>query len=290
MSVGRLLALGVAALCVIAGPTIIGGMKASSPVQQARRGEPQSPGNAVAFEVASVRANKSGQVAMPSRTRGRIYTATNIALRNVIAAAYGVPAARVLDGPSWIGAASVDMRFVGGDRFDISATLPEGSSADQVPVMLRALLADRFKLIIRRETREAPMYALVLARSDGRLGSQLRKALVDCEAVKPEDQARCQLEIGGEILGRGQRLSGLARALSLFADRPVVDRSGLTGGYDFNLRFPELNTPPDATGTRADPVSGIFTALQEQLGLKLDSIRGELDFIVIDSVERPTEN
>src|SRR5262249_11683178 len=74
------------------------------------------------FEVASIRVNKSGQLAMPSRTKGRLYTATNIALRNVIAAAYGIPTARVLGGPSWIGAVSIDMRFVGGDRFDISAT------------------------------------------------------------------------------------------------------------------------------------------------------------------------
>ena len=306
MSVCRLLALGLAVVCVIGVPVVGGGIKASSPSQQnSTVAQQQSIGNGVTFEVASIRANKSGRLAMPSGTKGRLYTATNIPLRNVIAAAYGMPAARVLGGPSWIGAASIDMRFIGGDRFDISAKLPEGTSADQVPAMLRALLSDRFKLIAHSDIREAPVYALVVARNDGRLGPQLRKASIDCDAagavipgpdaatvvdpeLKSEDQARCQSEIGGEILGRGQRLGALARMLSLFADRPVIDRTRLTGGFDFELRFPELAT--DATGPRADPISGIFTAVQEQLGLKLESVRGNLEFIIIDSVEHPTEN
>jgi uncharacterized protein (TIGR03435 family) len=162
--------------------------------------------------------------------------------------------------------------------------------------MLRALLADRFQLIVHTETREAPMYALVFARDDGRLGPGLRKASVDCEAVQAPgtptaaESNLCQSEVGGAILGRGQRISTLARSLSLFTDRPVVDRSGLNGGFDFELRFPELNTPPNAAGPRSDPSSGVFTALQEQLGLKLESIRGNLEFIVIDKVEHPSEN
>jgi len=98
------------------------------------------------------------------------------------------------------------------------------------------------------------------------------------------------LQIGGEILGRSQRLSVLARVLSLFADLPVIDKTGLAGGYDFDLQFPELGTAPDAVAPRAEGASGIFTALREQLGLKLQSDRGNLDFIVIDSVAHPTEN
>jgi len=87
------------------------------------------------FEVASVKPNKSGQLAMNLGRpfKGRTYTATNVALRHVIAVAYGMPVERVLGGPSWIGVATAEMRFIGGDRFDISAALPEGSSADQVP-------------------------------------------------------------------------------------------------------------------------------------------------------------
>jgi uncharacterized protein (TIGR03435 family) len=255
----------------------------------------------VKFDVASVRVNTSGTLGGFRGTKGRTYVATSQALRFVIADAYGVPAARVLEGPSWIGAASVDMRFVGGDRFDIMATLPEGTKINQVPAMLRMLLADRFKLVVHREMRELPIYALVTAREDGRLGPQLRRASIDCEAAEaagdgipppaPGEPVRCAREVGGAIIGRGQPLSALARMLSLFSDRPVLDRTGLSGGFDFDVRFPELDNPP--RGGAGDPGTdggGIFVAVQEELGLKLQPARGPLEFIVIDNVERPTEN
>ena len=259
-------------------------------------------GAAVAFEVTSVRTNKSGVAGGFRGTKGRTYLATNQALRFVIADAYGIPAARVLDGPAWIGAASVDGRFVGGDRFDITATLPEGSAVNQVPAMLRAMLADRFKLVAHSEMRDAPTYALVMLRTDGRFGPQLRRAPVDCEAAaaagqipappKPGERGLCASEVGGEIVGRGQRLTALARTLSLFVGRPVVDRTGLTGGFDFDLRFPELDTPTQGRsgGPAADGGGGIFAAVQEQLGLRLESSRGPLEFVVIDSIAHPTEN
>ena len=259
---------------------------------------PQTP-QPVTFEVVSVKQNRSGELAMPQGTRGRRYTATNTPLRFVIATAYRIPVARVLGGPSWLGNATVEMRQVGGDRFDIGATLPEGSAATQVPLMLSTLLADRFKLVAHSEMRDAPMYALITARADGRLGSRLRRASIDCEAAttagtavpssNPGERGPCASETGGEIVGRGQRLSVLARMLALFAGRPVVDRTNLTGGFDFDLRFPELETPPDGRSP-TDSAGGIFAAVQEQLGLKLDPIRAPLEFIVIDSVEHPTKN
>ena len=259
----------------------------------------------VGFEVASVKPNHSGQLGMPSRTNGRMYSATNIALRRVIAAAYGVPVDRVLGGPSWLGSDSNDMRLVGGERFDIAATLPEGTSARQLPTMLRILLAERFRLIAHIESRKAPVYALLLARSDGRLGSQLRKSSFDCEAAAtdapkpdatfvmpatPVNPEKCQTELGGQILGRGQRLTSLARMLSLVVGRLVVDRTGLTGGYDFELSFPELTTPTNLAANSPDPVTGVFSALRDQLGLRLENDRADLDFVIIDRVERPTEN
>jgi len=223
-----------------------------------------------------------------------------VAVRNIVALAYVIPVERVLGGPSWIGTASTDLRFVGGDRFDISATLPQGSTAGHLPAMLRALLADRFKIVAHNEVREAPVYALTAARSDRRLGPQLRQASIDCEAAqtagmpipeaKPGERNLCESEIGEAILGRGQRITALARMLAMFADRPVVDRTGLAGGFDFDLRFPELATAAGATAPRTDPANGIFTALQEQLGLKLESSRGDIEFVVIDSVQHPTEN
>jgi uncharacterized protein (TIGR03435 family) len=255
------------------------------------------PAKSVKFEVASVRANKSGDLAMPARTRGRTYTATNMPVRYLVASAYGVPAARVLGGPAWIGSASVAMPLIGGERFDVLATLPEGVGPNDVPSMLRVLLAERFNLVAHIEMREAPMYALVVDRTDRRLGPRLRQASIDCDAVdpatmpaaKPGERGPCGSELGGEIIGRGQRLTTLARMLSFFAGRPVVDRTNLAGGFDFDLRFPELDTPPDGRNA-GDAGGGIFVAVQEQLGLKLEPIRGPLEFVVIDSVERPAEN
>jgi uncharacterized protein (TIGR03435 family) len=239
------------------------------------------------FDAASVKPNMSGDTRMRAGTTGRTYTATNMPLRRIILAAYELQPLdfRLVGGPAWIGS----------DRFDIVATIPDGSSPRQVPAMLRSLLAERFKLIVHTETREAPMYALVLARSDGRLGPQLIRAAVDCDAEaaagrvvsqpKPGEPLICESEVGSGILGRGKPLSWLARMLPSFVERPVVDRTGLTGGFNFDLQV-----APQNSATGPEPGGGIFTALNEQLGLKLESIRGPLEFVVIDSVDAPTAN
>jgi uncharacterized protein (TIGR03435 family) len=302
VNVGGLIATGVFIAAVV---IFVSGTTASADQDQGSAVQTPSSTNAIAFEVASVKFNKSAELAMPARTMGRTYRAINNPLRYLIAAAYRMPADRVVGGPDWVGQASIDMRLRGGERFDIIAKLPNGTKPGQVPEMLRALLADRFKLAAHTELRDAPIFALVMARNDGRFGPKLRKAAFDCEAggtalgmpdaapvtgaeVKPEDQNRCQLQIGGEILGRGQRLSTLARLLSMFAERPVLDKTGLAGGFDFDLQFPELDSGP--AGPRSEPASGLFSALREQLGLKLESTRGQIEFIVIDSVAHPTEN
>lgn len=253
------------------------------------------------FEAASVKANLSGDSRMGARISGRTYTATNMPLRPVIATAYGIPGPqsyRLRGGPSWIGPDSPP--FVGGDRFDIEATLPDGATPADLPAMLRGFLAERFKLVVHTEMQEAPMYALVLARNDGRLGSRLRRAAIDCEAMrakgelipepKPGERPACDAEIGGAILGRGQRLTTLARYLTPFVGRPVVDRTGLTDAFDFDLEFPELNAGPGQAGPSTDAGGGPVTALQEQLGLKLEPMRGSLEYVVIDRIEKPTEN
>lgn len=287
------LALGV--VLGIGGPVAGGALKASPTSQQQDVAAVRLPalGEAVTFDTASVRANTSGGQGRGAGTKGRTYTATNQTVRLFIAVAYGIAGPqsfRLVGGPSWIE----------GDRFDVVATLPEGSTVRQVPSMLRALLADRFKLVVHTEIRDAPMFALVIARGDGRLGRQLRKASTDCEAEeaagkvipppKPGERGLCDAEIGGTVLGRGQRLTSLARMLGGIAGRPVVDRTGLTGAFDFDLALPDLRTGPDSAGPGGDAGGGVFTALQEQLGLKLESIRGSLEVVVIDRIERPTVN
>jgi uncharacterized protein (TIGR03435 family) len=233
------------------------------------------------FEAASVRTNTSGQARMSGGVRGRTYTAVNMPLRPIIAAAYdlSLQTFRLLGGPAWIDA----------ERFDVTGTLPEGAGRRELPMMLRALLADRFRLVVHTETRETPTYKLVVAGRDGKLGSGLRKADVDCETA-PADRDHCQSQISDTIVGRGQTLRSLARMLSPFVGRQVVDQTGLKGGFDFDLQFPELVAGPGGVGPAVDAGGSVFTALQEQLGLKLVSTKGPLEFVVIDSVEHPTEN
>jgi len=165
--------------------------------------------------------------------------------------------------------------------------------------MLRTLLAERFKLVVHTETRELPTYSLILARKDRALGPQLHHADVDCEpmlASEPGRRDRCILYAlpSGQLMLRGQTMSALANAFTMLLNRVVKDRTGLAGGFDADARFnPEglpgmLQLRPGERLASDDP--SFETALQEQLGLKLESTRGPVDLLLIDHVDRPIEN
>jgi len=247
-------------------------------------------GQAPAFEAASVKPNRSGEFRMRAGTQGRIYTAVNMPLRRVVAAAYELDLEpfRLVTEPR--GPKTPLYDSILGSRFDITATIPESASRRQVPAMLRTLLAERFKLVVHTEPREAPVFALMLARRDGRPGPGLREAALDCVAAQaegriipapePGKEAQCESEISGSIKGRGQPLSSLARMLSVFLERRVEDRTGLTGGFDFDLQFESA-----PTGATVDAAGSIITALQEQLGLRLESMRASIEFVVVDGIE-----
>ena len=256
------------------------------------------------FEVASVKPNKSGdqRVMMQLPPNGRI-TATNIPLRMLLRQAFDVQDFQIVGGPNWIAS----------DRFDIVAKAPDGMTTgpEQIRPMLRALLADRFKLVTHHETREMAIYSLVLARADGKLGPKLSAAKVDCEArfsaarrggpppecPAPGQPIECGFMMGGGNMNvGGMPMLELARALSPMVGRIVIDKTGLKGRYDFQLAFaPEGRGfgpgPAGAEPPPADPnTPSLFTALQEQLGLKLESERGPVDVVIIDRVELPTED
>jgi len=159
--------------------------------------------------------------------------------------------------------------------------------------MLRALLADRFKFAAHYETQQRPIYTLVLARADGRLGPQLRHIDIDCATYKPDPDASartsadappCTFRVTGaqtsKMVSGGRTMQQLADSISNEAGRPIFDKTGLTGYYVFTLEDDGFN--PNGLS--------IFTALQEQLGLKLESARGPVDVLVIDHIERPTED
>jgi uncharacterized protein (TIGR03435 family) len=263
-----------------------------------------------AFEAASVKQNKDaprGQFVR--RQPGGRFTATNMPLRDLIRFAYQVQNFQLEGGPSWLTT----------DRWDIVAKaegdpppVQPGGPPDRMMLMLRALMADRFKLVVHRETKELPVYALVLARKDGKLGPKLTPSTVDCAALatargrsnvpppappQPGERPVCGFRIGiGQMAAGGFPLSQLATSLSGAVQRVVVDHTGLTGNYDLEMTFtpdasqlPPGAPPPGVELPPIDPAGpSIFTALQEQLGLKLDAQRGPVEVLIIDRVERAT--
>jgi uncharacterized protein (TIGR03435 family) len=253
------------------------------------------------FDVASVKLNNSssGQSKISGATPGR-FVASNTPLRFLILYAYELLDHQLAAAPDWTSSVS----------FDIAATYPPGISPTDrnVRLMVQKLLSDRFGLIVHREQREMQTYALILARKDGRLGPQIRKSDVDCEqwiadkrpqidaggpsAVAPSGKRpACRMVAArGWLAGGTRTMAQLATTLQSMVGRPVVDQTGLTGAFDVDLRWTprEVEIAPDAESSNESP--SIFTAVQEQLGLKLDSRRNRFDVLVVDHIARPTPN
>ena len=301
----RLVTAGVVslALVVVVGVLIAPRLRAQAPEAQLA-----PPADRPAFEVASVKLNKSGdQGTYLRRQPGGLYTATNVPLRALIASAYlneFPPKGRLIfGGPGWIDS----------ERFDIEARAEGNPGNEQIPLMVQSLLEDRFKLVMHHETRQLPIYALVLSKP-GETGPQLtphsgNAKCTDIAAGKPLSQpgpgeampAYC----GGFFMNAqpgGLRESGnkitmdmLGQFLSQSIDRMVVNRTGLSEAFDFTIEFaPELGpgSQPGITASASDPSGppSLFTALREQLGLKLEARTGPVDVLVIDHVEEPSEN
>ena len=257
-----------------------------------------------AFEVATVKANKSGDTnGMLRNLPGGRMTATNMMLRPMITFAYQIAGFQLVGGPGWTAT----------DRFDIVAKL-EGDPAPVGPgvigpmqLALQTLLADRFKLKVHRETREMDIYALVMARPGGGPGPNLKPTTQDCAAIAlaarrgaapappaPGGAVQCGIAIGpGRIRFGGLPASQIVAALAGQSGRIGVDRTGLTGSWDFELNFAiEGRGGPGGPDTPAadQNAPNFFTAVQEQLGLKLESTKGPVEVLVIDSIEKPVDD
>jgi hypothetical protein len=248
---------GLAALAVLVAAVVLSAPRlwSQQPAGQSQRGAAARP----AFDAASVKANKSGDqnVQMMFQPGGR-FIATNDPVRNIITTAYQTKPQQMMAGPEWDGLLS--------EYFDIETKAAGNPSVERMRLMLQSLLADRFKLAVHHESRRLPIYALVLSKA-GRTGPQL---------TAHSDNTKCI-------------------DLSVYVDRAVVDRTGLTGVFDVTLEFAPPEGPasqPDATVSAADPAAApsIFTALQEQLGLRLEPQTGPVDVLVIDHVEEPSPN
>ena len=245
---------------------------------------PQPP---VTFEVASVKPvadpNARGSGGFPP---GR-FLMSKVTLLTLVRMAYDIPDYRVVNaGPAWIGS----------EWFSIDAKAPEvaGSPAREAQMlpMIRALLAERFKLVIRRESRELPIFTLVFARADRRLGPQLRRSQIDCSTEGRTRAAAAGRLVCGTTMGptpaglrsfsaEGVPFSQLVKMAAGALARDIKDATGLSGLFDWELMWADR---PEVEGP-ALPI-----AFQEQLGLKLEPGRGPVEILVIESAEHPTPN
>jgi uncharacterized protein (TIGR03435 family) len=264
--------------------------------------ECQAPSSKPSFEVASVKPSTAGdnRVAMRIQPGGR-FIVTNATLKMIIVSAYNVRDYQISGGPGWITT----------DRWNIEGKAEEGSIPartgppdptvpDPLMLMTQSLLEDRFQLKMHRETREAPIYELVLAKAGSKMKLSANQEPVATTPDAPQrggpPPGMMRLNPGGNLEGNGVAISLLARMLSEqpITGRPVIDKTGLKGLYDFMLEWtpeavmPGLPAPPSPSADTSGP--SLFTALQEQLGLKLESAKGPTEFLVIDSVGRPAEN
>ena len=255
---------------------------AASGVVLAAQSAPIPTSTDVAFEVASVKLNTSGDTNSSTSGRPGSFNATNVTVRQLVIFAHRLREFQLSGGPAWINS----------DRFDIAARPPENAVRPDNPALMRALLRERFRLVAHTETKEEQIHALVVARADGRLGPQLKPSTRNCAQPQPGTPSRCGVNTNtnattGRMVGTGQSIEQLVNALGSFGlNRMVLDQTDLKGAFDFELRW----TPDGARATDAlaNDAPSIFAALQEQLGLRLDSQRGPVGFLVIDSVERPT--
>jgi len=257
---------------------------------------------AFAFEVASVKVNKSGEQRVSGGFQpGGRYNVTNYTLRALIAAAYLRPQVNpdflIAGGPEWIDTERFDVEAKAASEFPAG---PDGPSAPR-RVMLQSLLAERFKLAVHNERRDRAVYALMMARADARPGPRLRQAAPDCAPAPAARegaaaQSACNVRVGpGSVRGGAMTVLQLQNLLPRFVDRVVLDRTGLTGRFDLDLEWTPASgewVAPPVAGAQAPVADGpsLFTALQEQLGLKLESTTGPVDVLVVDRADPPTRD
>ncbi len=234
------------------------------------------------FEVATVKLSRPDEsLSIQLSPGGRQFTATNTSLRELITFAYGIHSRQVAGGPAWLETEKYDLLA----RADV-----EGMPSDkQLRTMVRKLLADRFQLNFHREKKELTVYTIV----PGKTGPKLTSSADD-----PNGLPSLGFRGLGSLFARNANMSDFAGLMqTIVLDRPVVDRSGVSGRYDFTLdwtadesQFRGLPGQAPQRPDNADVPPDLYTAIQQQLGLKMESARLPVEVLVIDRVERPSEN
>jgi uncharacterized protein (TIGR03435 family) len=234
-----------------------------------------------AFEVASVRPNRSGERGERRDFPVGRFTATSASVKYLLKTAYRVEDFQISGTPGWFDS----------DRFDIEAKAVGDPPRAQVLSMLQSLLADRFKLVLHRETRELPVYELLPAKS----GPKFKERACVGQPGPANPCGGFTVSLRGALMGRVVPTRELAEALATLLNRTVLDKTALAGNYDFDLHWtPDGSTirgPGDPDAPPPDPNGpSIFTAVREQIGLELKSAKGPVEMLVIDHAEKPDAN
>lgn len=308
LTTARRLLLIASALAAIALPFGIGVWTAPPALAQSTTSAAEPPH----FEVASIKPaapDQRGMFIRPGPNGG--INISNLPLKEMITLAWKVQPFQVSGGPAWIESL----------HWDITATGNHRLNPDEIPLMVQSLLVDRFQLKIHHESKDLPVYALVLANKDGKLGPELKVTKEgSCTPFDPSkppppppppgrDPGKPPaMGCGGAMMGPDRlyatstTIDRMIPMLSRMLGRTVIDKTGLTGKYDIQLHWtpdpaqmqlmaPPGGLPPNMPQPQFDPNGpSIFTALQEQLGLKLEAQKGPVDILVIDAVEKPSEN
>ncbi|HEY2381747.1 MAG TPA: TIGR03435 family protein [Terriglobia bacterium] len=252
----------------------------------------QTAGEKPVFEVASVKANttgRDGRVA-PIRVERDRFITTSASITSILQFAYRRSDASTLRNSDIIGAPA----WADDDGFDIQAKVGGNGAAisqDQVRLMVQSLLTDRFQLRVHFETRELPLYNLVVAKDGPKMKSSADEVIGKQQLLgMPSPSGGMTLK----LTNTHESLPNLANLLQSYARRPIVDKTNLDGFFDITLQwaFETLSATSTAGPPSAEEPSGpsLFTALEEQLGLKLESAKGPVQVLVVDSVQKPTEN
>ena len=234
------------------------------------------------FEVVSIkRSPRDATGASMGTAPDGTFTMRNLAIRSILSVGSPVPTREVEGFPDWVDR----------DNYDIIAKPPAGTTRQQSVGMMRRMLEDRFKLKGHVEERERTVFALVIARSDGRLGPQLKASTLDCVTTTPDQsQPRCGSRFGpgAQLASDGVDMNRFAAEIVGVAGGLVINRTGLPGSYSLTVRWAPRRAANDAP--RPDDPPDFVTAIQEQLGLKLQPEKAKVPVFVVDSIERPSEN
>jgi uncharacterized protein (TIGR03435 family) len=253
------------------------------PLARAQAGVP-SAAAAPSFDVISIHQNNSatdGHHHIYNNPSESHFRTVNLSTKDLLQFAYGLPKSQILGGPPWLDSTMFDIDAKSDPSVDAQLhALPSDQARRQKMLMVQALLAERFQLAAHQETRELSVYALVVAKG----GPKFKPSQINGTTI---NSSRSRLHIAGG----DDTIALLARELSQVLGRVVVNHTGLSGRYDLSLKW----TPDDASqmsngAPDPDAPPDIFTAIQEQLGLKLESTKGPVPVLVIDRIEPPSAN